>query len=67
MAAVGHAFVTDVGHGAFQAVVARLQDASTLAQALSVIPGVMEHGLFIGLAQLAIIGGRDCVRLIDPT
>lgn len=35
-----------------------------LAAALHTIPGVLEHGLFIGLATGAIIGGSTGVRLI---
>jgi ribose 5-phosphate isomerase A len=66
MAKDGHAFVTDGGHWIIDAELGRIDDPRALAQALSVIPGVMEHGLFVGLAQLAIIGGRDGVRLIDP-
>jgi ribose 5-phosphate isomerase A len=33
-----------------------------LALALNQIPGVVEHGLFIGLADLAFIAGADGVR-----
>jgi ribose 5-phosphate isomerase A len=29
------------------------------------IPGVVEHGLFIGLARTAILGGRDGVRVVE--
>jgi ribose 5-phosphate isomerase A len=29
------------------------------------VPGVMEHGLFIGMAQTAIVAGADGVRLIE--
>jgi len=36
-----------------------------LAHALSGVPGVMEHGLFIGLAQMAIIGGPDGVKIVE--
>ena len=43
----------------------RIVDPSALASKLSAIPGVMEHGLFIGLAQAAIVAGPDGVRLIE--
>ena len=36
-----------------------------LAHALADIPGVMEHGLFIGLAQMAIIAGPDGIRIVE--
>ena len=36
-----------------------------LARRLAAIPGVVEHGLFIGLAQIAIIAGSDGVRIVE--
>jgi ribose 5-phosphate isomerase A len=30
-----------------------------------VIPGVVEHGLFIGLAQAAILAGNAGVRIVE--
>jgi ribose 5-phosphate isomerase A len=29
------------------------------------VPGVMEHGLFIGIARTAILAGPDGVRLVE--
>jgi ribose 5-phosphate isomerase A len=59
----GHAFVTDGGHWIIDAALGRIEDPKALAQALSGIPGVMEHGLFIGLAQTAILAGPDGVTV----
>jgi ribose 5-phosphate isomerase A len=61
----GHAFVTDGGHWILDAALARIDDPAALAHALSGVPGVMEHGLFIGLAQMAIIGGPDGVKIVE--
>jgi ribose 5-phosphate isomerase A len=61
----GHAFVTDGGHWLLDAQLQRIADPRALATRLSAIPGVMEHGLFIGLAQAAILAGPDGVRLIE--
>jgi ribose 5-phosphate isomerase A len=61
----GHAFVTDGGHWLLDAQLQRIADPKTLAARLSAVPGVMEHGLFIGLARTAIIAGPDGVRLIE--
>ncbi len=61
----GHAFVTDGGHWIIDAALGRIDDPKALAQALSGIPGVMEHGLFIGLAQTAILAGPDGVTVIE--
>jgi ribose 5-phosphate isomerase A len=61
----GHAFVTDGGHWLLDAQLQRIGDPKTLAARLSAVPGVMEHGLFIGLAGAAIVAGPDGVRLIE--
>lgn len=37
----------------------QIADAQTLAATLSAIPGVVEHGLFLGMASRALIGGVD--------
>lgn len=60
----GHAFVTDGGHWIIDVALGRIDEPKALAQRLAGIPGVMEHGLFIGLAQAAIIAGPDGVRVI---
>jgi ribose 5-phosphate isomerase A len=65
MAQNGHAFVTDGGHWLLDAQLQRIADPQDLANRLSAIPGVMEHGLFIGLAGAAIIAGPDGVRLVE--
>jgi ribose 5-phosphate isomerase A len=65
MDARGHAFVTDGGHRIVDAAVGRIADPEKLAQALSAIPGVVEHGLFLGLAGTAIIAGTAGIRVIE--
>jgi ribose 5-phosphate isomerase A len=61
----GHAFVTDGGHWLLDAQLGRIADPPALADSLAAIPGVMEHGLFIGLAQTAILAGPAGVRLLE--
>jgi ribose 5-phosphate isomerase A len=61
----GHAFVTDGGHCIIDAALERIDDPKAMAHALSGVPGVMEHGLFIGLAQMAILAGPDGVRTVE--
>jgi len=61
----GHAFVTDGGHWILDAALDSIDDPAGLAHALSDVPGVMEHGLFVGMAQMAIIGGPDGVKTIE--
>jgi ribose 5-phosphate isomerase A len=60
-----HAFVTDGGHWIVDAALGRIDEPTAIAHALCGIPGVMEHGLFIGFAQMAIVAGPDGVKLIE--
>jgi ribose 5-phosphate isomerase A len=60
----GHVFVTDAGHWLLDAALGRIPDPAALAARLSAIPGVVEHGLFVGLAQTAIVAGPDGVQIL---
>ena len=57
----GNTFVTDGGHYIFDASFGRIPDPEALARALEATPGVVDHGLFLGLATTAIIGRSDGV------
>jgi ribose 5-phosphate isomerase A len=61
----GHAFVTDGGHWLLDAALTRIANAKMLAERLSQIPGVIEHGLFIGMAQAAILAGPAGIRVVE--
>lgn len=61
----GHAFVTDGGHWIVDAALGRITDPKSLARGLSAIPGVVEHGLFIGLAHAVILAGKTGVRVVE--
>ena len=61
----GHAFVTDGGHWIVDAALGRIADPAGLAARLVAIPGVVEHGLFIGLAHTAILAGPAGVRIVE--
>jgi ribose 5-phosphate isomerase A len=61
----GHVFVTDGGHWIVDAHLGRISNAPRLAGLLSSIPGVVEHGLFIGLASVAILAGSDGIRVVE--
>jgi ribose 5-phosphate isomerase A len=54
-------FVTDGGHYVLDASFGRIPDPEALARVLDATPGVMDHGLFLGLASAAIIGRSDGV------
>jgi ribose 5-phosphate isomerase A len=61
----GHVFVTDAGHWIVDAHLKRIEDAPRLAGLLSVIPGVVEHGLFIGLANTVVLAGSQGIRVVE--
>jgi ribose 5-phosphate isomerase A len=61
----GHVFVTDGGHWIVDAHLARIPDAPRLAGLLSLIPGVVEHGLFIGLARTAVLAAAQGIRVVE--
>ena len=63
--ASGHAFVTDGGHWLIDAQLQRIGDPLGLAARLAAVPGVVEHGLFIGLAGTAIVAGPTGVRVVE--
>jgi ribose 5-phosphate isomerase A len=61
----GHVFVTDGGHWIVDAHLGRITDAPRLAGLLASIPGVVEHGLFIGLASTAMLAGAHGIRVVE--
>jgi ribose 5-phosphate isomerase A len=63
--ASGHPFVTDGGHWLLDAQLQRIGDPQALAARLAAIAGVVEHGLFIGLAWAAIVAGPTSVRVVE--
>jgi len=54
--AYGNPYVTDEGHHILDCTFGRIEDPPALARKLHEIPGVVEHGLFIGMAELALVG-----------
>jgi ribose 5-phosphate isomerase A len=61
----GRTFVTDGGHFILDAALQRIADPGSLAERLAAIPGVVEHGLFIGLAHVAVIAGPEGRRIVE--
>jgi ribose 5-phosphate isomerase A len=60
-------FVTDGGHYILDCSLGAIDDPERLGKSLSMIPGVVEHGLFVGFARTAIIAGAEGVRVLgDP-
>jgi len=60
----GVPLVTDCGHFIVDAKLGRIERVEELATALSGIPGVVEHGLFVGIAACAYIAGPNGVTKI---
>jgi ribose 5-phosphate isomerase A len=60
----GKPFVTDGGHLILDASFGRIPDTRALSEALHAIPGVVEHGLFLGLATVAILAGADGIQTL---
>jgi len=52
-------FITDGGHYIYDCALGAINDAEGLAQTLLNVPGVVEHGLFLGYATAAILAGTD--------
>ena len=62
----GSAFVTDGGHLILDASFRRIPDPMSLARALVEITGVVEHGLFLGLASAAVVAHAEGVDVLTP-
>jgi ribose 5-phosphate isomerase A len=60
----GNPYVTDEGHHILDCQFGEIADPAALAEKLRALPGVVEHGLFIGMAEMALIGkGGEVVSL----
>jgi ribose 5-phosphate isomerase A len=65
--AYGNPFITDEGHHILDCHFSKIPDPPALACTLSQMPGVVEHGLFINLAHVVLVGtGEDVVELRAP-
>jgi ribose 5-phosphate isomerase A len=58
-------FLTDNGNVIADCGFGHIPDPESLAAALSAIPGVVEHGLFIGIAALAIIAAPSGIATLQ--
>jgi ribose 5-phosphate isomerase A len=60
----GGPFVTDGGHSILDCAFGAIPDPRALASRLNAIPGVVEHGLFIGLATTILCAGANGVDVL---
>jgi ribose 5-phosphate isomerase A len=65
--AQGAPLVTDGGHLILDAHLGRIDDPEALDAALHRIPGVVEHGLFIGLCSRAFLASPNGVAVLGRT
>jgi ribose 5-phosphate isomerase A len=61
----GQLFVTDNGNHIVDCQTALIADAPQLEALLRAIPGVVGTGLFLGMADIVLVGDRTDFRLID--
>ena len=57
----GKRFITEGGHIIIDCVVGRIPEPKRLADLLSMLPGVVDHGLFIGICGIILMGTPDGV------
>jgi ribose 5-phosphate isomerase A len=64
----GRPFVTDEGNHILHCTRAEWLDPAALARDVSDVPGVVEHGFFLGFASTAVVATRAGVRVLErPT
>lgn len=61
----GAPFVTDSGNYILDCAYGPIESPQKLQNELDGVVGVVEHGLFIGIASQAIVGGADGVRVLN--
>jgi ribose 5-phosphate isomerase A len=63
----GQVFKTDSGNVIYDCAFGVIQNATKLAAAIAAVPGVVEHGLFIGLATTLLVAGPGDTETITRT
>jgi ribose 5-phosphate isomerase A len=62
----GSVYITDEGNYILDCACGSIPDPAGTAAELRGIVGIVEHGLFVNMASLALIAGEDGVREINP-
>jgi ribose 5-phosphate isomerase A len=60
----GKPFITDSSNYILDCAFGKIEDPEDLDEALKLIPGVVENGMFLGIADLAIVAGADGISLV---
>jgi len=58
-------FTTDSGNLIYDCAMGSIASAPKLAAAISAVPGVVEHGLFVGIATTLLVAGPGEVEVIE--
>lgn len=61
----GAPLVTDNGNWILDSDFGRIEDAGYLEKHIKLLPGVVESGLFVGLADVMVVGAEDGVQVQD--
>ena len=61
----GRPFTTDSGNLILDCALGRIENPEALDEALKLIPGVVESGLFLGIADAAIVAGPSGVVVLE--
>jgi ribose 5-phosphate isomerase A len=63
--ASGTPFLTDAGNYLLECTFEGIHDPHSLARDLGLTTGVVEHGLFLGIARRVVIAGESGVRVVE--
>lgn len=58
----GKVYVTDEGHHILDCHFGKIPDPASLARTLSEMPGIVEHGLFVGMASTVVMAKAGAVE-----
>jgi ribose 5-phosphate isomerase A len=61
----GAVFKTDGGNVIYDIAFGSIQNGAKLAAVISAVPGVVEHGLFIGMATTLLIAGPGEIEVVE--
>ena len=58
----GKPFVTDSGNAIIDVAIGKIPEVERLSNLMSITPGVVDHGLFIGICGIILMGTNDGVK-----
>jgi ribose 5-phosphate isomerase A len=66
MAGANSPYRTDQGNYILDTDFGAIENPGALAQLLKSHAGIVEHGLFVGLASVVVVAGSDGIRVLTP-